>query len=217
MLFLNKLKNKILGVTHHFPNQKYKIDYAFTCGGVDFFEMNDIFNMPYQRALKATAAYEEIRMKCTYEYLQWYQKAIANELGGTKFGMKNAAKIQTLNAQLGERLSKWAIDLNHVYRLASIVYFDKSEKPEVYDFKYADEKIALWKKENVNDFFLQLPIKRLIPFIADAEVNLKTYSEIIKQMSMIHLDSVRGSLSDSQKTQFNAYVSSLYAEETSPN
>lgn len=216
-LRLNKLKNKLLGVTRHFPDQKYKIDYAFTSGQVDYFEMNDIFNMPYQRALKATAAYEEIRMKCTYEYLDWYQKAIANELGGTKFGLKNAARIQTLNAQLGERLSKWAIDLNHVYRLASIVYFDKSEKPEVYDFKYADEKIKLWKKEGIDVFFSQVAIQKLIPSLKSSEINFQVYSEVIKLMETLHLESLEQSLSVQQKIKFKDYVSSLYATETQQN
>lgn len=215
---LGKIVNKIRGIYHRFPNQKYPIKYAFTCGGIDYYEMDDIFNLPYQRALKATAAYEEIRMKCTYEYLLWYQKAVQEELSGTKFTMKNAARVQMLNAQLGERLSKWAIDLSHVYRLASIVYFDKSEKPEVYDFKYADEKIAHWKKsEDMNAFFLRQPIQRLIPFLKDSGLNFQIYSEIINQLKTLHLDTVQGSLSEQQRKQFTGWRLRSSAMEMQPN
>jgi hypothetical protein len=46
---------------------------------------------------------------------------------------------------LAQRL-KLPKDTELLYKLASVVYFDKEESPEVYDFEYAKKKIAFWKE-----------------------------------------------------------------------
>lgn len=211
-LWLNKFTNRIMGVYHKFPDTRYPVKYAFTVGGVDYYEFDDIFNLPYQRALKAMSAYEEIRMKCTFEYLKWHVVAIENNLVAAR-DVKgkvviNLLKIHELNSLLKQRLENWVIDLNHTYRLASIVYFDKSENPQEYDFKYANEKIAHWKKHETMDvFFSKVPIQKLIPFIKGFDMNFQIYSEVIKQMETADLAKISENLSDKQRKMFTEWQS----------
>ena len=54
-------------------------------------------------------------------------------------------KIKSLNDILKGRL-KWHVDTDILYKLASIVFFEKGEDPRTYDFKYNAEKIEFWKQ-----------------------------------------------------------------------
>lgn len=218
---INKFTNWLMGIYHKFPNTKYPVKYAFTVGGIDYYQFDDIFNLPYERALKCLTAYEEIRMKCTYEYLTWHAKAMDNLIRGlnTKNStIVNLAEMSKLNNNLRQRLEQWVIDLRHAERLASIVFFDKNENPAKYDFKYANEKIAHWRKHNTMDvFFSHVAIQTLIPFLKNADMNFQVYSEVIKQFEAIHLKDISLNLSEEQRKDFINSQSGSFATETSQN
>jgi hypothetical protein len=164
--------------------------------------------MPYQRALKCLTAYEELRMKCTHEYLSWHVKAVENALRGSEGKgsvVVNLNELSTLNNNLKQRLEQWVIDLNLAYRLASIVFFDKTENPVDYDFKYGNEKIEHWKKHNTMDvFFSKVPIQRLLPFLKDLEMNLEIYSVVVEQLKDMQRKDILRNLSEAQKKTFTA-------------
>lgn len=180
----NYIKNKLT----RFPKDiKYPIEEAFTMNGRTFYKYSDSFNVPYERGLKAVVFYEESRMKITYEYMQKHVEAVDKILGANKI---NVFKIKELNDILKERLT-WHVDTEILYKLASIVYFEKSENPTTYDYKYNSEKIEFWKKhKTVEDFFLQAPLLELLPFLKDLEMNLKSYSEITEALNQIHSEKV---------------------------
>lgn len=221
MKWINKLTNKLMGIYHKFPDTKYKVKYAFTVGGIDYYEFDDIFNMPYQRALKCLTAYEELRMKCTHEYLTWHVKAMENALKGSEGKASvivNLNEIATLNNNLKQRLEQWVIDINLAYRLASIVFFDKDEDPSNYDFKQGNEKIEHWKKHNTMDvFFSKVAIQRLLPFLKDLDMNLAIYSEVVEQFRDMQHKDISRNLSATQRKTFTASQSASSVTETQQN
>ncbi len=177
-----------------FPKDiQYPIEEAFSIDGRTFYRFKDYFNIPYERGLKTITFYEEVRMKITYEYMQQHVEAVDKVLKSQKI---DVYKLKNLNDILKERLT-WYVDTDILYKLASIVFFEKSEDPRTYDFKYNAEKIEFWKKHSsVTDFFLQTPLLELMPFIAELEQNLATYSAITKELTKMHSDTVTSILSE---------------------
>jgi len=181
--FFKKLFKREFNWKKYFPSEKHIIEKAFEVGGVQYYQFTDIFNLPYERGLYSLAVYEETRMKCDAEYLQKHYKATKKILSADKIDI---FKINALNEQLNERLSM-SFDVDLLYKLASIVFFDKKENPALYDLEYCTRKIEHWKKhKGVADFFLQQPLRDLIPYLDTVEVDLDTYSELNTSLDKIH-------------------------------
>ena len=168
-----------------FPRQKHIINEAFSIAGVEYYQFNDVFNLPYERGLMALAIYEETRMRCSREYLAKHVDTIRKILNSEKI---NLFSINQLNEQMSERLNL-ALDVDLLYRLASVVFFDKNENPTIYEPEYCQKKIEFWKKhKGVADFFLQMPLLELIPFLQNADFDLSTYSQMNQELNKIHSD-----------------------------
>jgi hypothetical protein len=189
---------------------------AFTVGGVDYYELENIFNLPYQRALEAIAIYEENRMKITYEYLKAHTKAIDNIFALQRFGLKEFAKLNQLNEQMKERLD-FVVDTDLVYKLASVVYFTKDENPYTYDGKVAMDKIKNWKASaGVNDFFLSKPIINLLPYLKDCDMNFQVYSAVTDSATVKHLENILLNLSAEQKEIYTDKLFQSFAKVMQP-
>jgi len=169
-----------------FPLSKHVIQFAFRSGGIDYFQMNDVFNLPYQRGLEAIHAYEELEMRCDKNYLMEHAKVIDEIVNGTRIGLPELERIRMANDQLRQRLD-WVVVPDQVYKLASIIYFDASESPTHYELGYAREKIKRWKEnDDVDAFFLQKPIQELVPFLKGFSGNFTTYSNLIQAVDKHH-------------------------------
>jgi hypothetical protein len=147
--------------------------------GVDYFRHNDVFNMPYERGFMALAAYEECRMGVNREYLEAHTSRVREILTSQKVDI---FEVHKLNEQLKERML-FVADADLLYKLASVVFFDKKENPLIYEPEYNRRKIEFWKKhKGVADFFLQMPLKKLIPFLNISETDLKAYLVATKKI-----------------------------------
>lgn len=177
---------------------KYVIKEAFTIAGRTFYMFDDVFNIPYERGLKALVYYEEFRMRITKEYLAKHIEAMDKMLSDPqKIDIGNIAK---LNNQLKERL-ELIIEPELLYKLASVVFFDDKEKPYAYDFGYAEKKIKFWKENaSAHSFFLETPLVNLIPYLKLSGTNMDTYTEIVEKINRIHLASLSDILSVNKKT-----------------
>lgn len=168
--------------------EKYRIEYAFTCSGTKYYRFADITNLPYERGLMALVAYNELDMRCSRDFLIRYQGAIDDILHQQKIDI---FKIQQLNELLKQRL-RMPTDVDLLYKLASICFFDKSENPAVYEPAYAEKKIAKWRKDKgVRDFFMQTPLLELMPFLKSVNTDLDTFSELQKEIKMTHSECLR--------------------------
>jgi hypothetical protein len=170
-----------------FPGQKHVIVPAFTIAGEEYYQFDDVFNLPYERGLTALVFYEETRMRCSREYLEKHVEVVRNVLRSNKIDI---FRLNQLNEQMSERL-KLSLDVDLLYKLASIVFFDRHENPVLYDADYCRKKMEFWKKHRgVSDFFLQKPLTELIPFLKNADFDLGTYSRMNTELNRIHSENL---------------------------
>lgn len=192
---LFKIQQKIRTWKHNrrdpkkvFPNSVHIISHAFTVAGVDYYQFDDVFNIPYERGLMSLAIYEETRMNCTKEYLDQHIEVMYELLRSSEIDI---FKINQLNEQLRERLNI-SFNVSLLYKLASVVFFDKNENPSLYEPEYCDKKIEFWKEhKGIQDFFFQKPIVELIPFLRNVDFDLGTYSDMIEEIDKIHSERLR--------------------------
>lgn len=181
--------HRLFGKTK-FPGVEYQTKYAFTVGGVDYYEMDDLINAPYERGVTCLTYYSEFNQRVDRDYLLKHTEAVDKALEmvpGKPVGVTDAA---LLNRNLKDRLA-WIIDGDLAYKLASVVFFDKNENPTVYDPKYNADKIAFWKKEaSVKEFFFSVPMLRLIPFLKGYEENLETYLMVTEKLKSQYLNDI---------------------------
>lgn len=168
--------------------EKYRIEYAFTCGGTKYYRFADITNLPYERGLMALTVYNEVEMRCSRQFLLHYADSIDKLLHDKKIDI---FKVNQLNEMLKQRLTM-PTDTDLLYKLASVCFFDKSENPAVYEPDYAEKKIAQWRKDKgVRDFFMQKPLVELMPFLQSVDTDLDTYSAMCEELNKMHLECLR--------------------------
>lgn len=165
--------------------EKYRIEYAFTSGGTKYYRFAEITNLPYERGLQALYIYNQIEMRCSRDFLKKYTETVEKVLRGKDIDIYS---LNQLNEVLKQRL-EMPCDVDLLYQLASVAFFDKTENPAVYEQAYAEKKIAKWRKDKeVVAFFTQQPLRELMPFLANVGVDLTTYSELNAQLNRIHSD-----------------------------
>ena len=182
---INKLIEKYKRSRSIFPKSEYVIEWKFNVGGRDYYGFADLDNLPYKRGLMAVSIYNELDMRCSREYLLKHTKAIETLLKGQEIDI---FKINQLNEQMKQRLSL-NTDVELMYKVAAVAYFDKNEIPEGYDQAYCEKKIEHWKKHlGVADFFLSQPLMELIPYCRNVDVDLDSFSLLNEKLNEIHLD-----------------------------
>lgn len=191
---------------------KHKIKPVFIHDGVQYFQFEDPFNIAVGRGMAASEFYNEFAMRCSREYLQAHCTALNNCLNNQK--AVELTKVAKLTNQLQERLDL-IFDVELLYKLASVIYFDENESPYEYDFKYNLEKIAKWKKLKLSDFFLSVPLQDIIPLTNLSEADLNLYTSISKKINHQHLKDISTMLSGKDKSRdFFKTIASQYSMDT---
>lgn len=189
-MLLMGLLDRIFGKKDMFPKIEYVIKEAFTVKGRTFYQMDDTFNLPYERGAACIRIYGEFNMRVDRDFLVKHVEAIENLLQFIPGKAMDITEVVKLNRQLKDRLN-WIIDADLAYKLASVVYFDKNEDPSKYDGKYNQEKIAFWKKEMAaKEFFFMQPLQSLIPFLKEYEQNFQTFLTVTDQLKSNYLESI---------------------------
>jgi hypothetical protein len=173
---------------------EHRIIEAFEVKGVKYFRFDcEVGNMPYQRGLEALVFYEQVRMRCTREYLQEHIKALDTLLRSSKIDIY---KINQLNRNLNDRVN-WVVESDSLYNLASVVFFDATESPYHFDHDYNKKKVEKWKQygNELNDFFLQKPLETFIPFLATSNENLQPYLKVVEELNREQMKLIRAILS----------------------
>ena len=159
------------------------IEFAFKSGGSKFFMYKDVANMPPVRAFAVYDIVKEFEMKCDAKYLTEFKEAMEAVVNSDKnFTRTNVAKLVS---NFGERINA-TIDTDMLYKLASVAFFYKNEDTTKYDYAIAAEKIKLWKKEDMNSFFLTIPLKHLIDFSEFSNFDFQTYSIALQELKETH-------------------------------
>lgn len=170
-----------------FPNSRHIIEYAFSIKDQHYFKFSEHLNLPYERALSCLVFYKELDMNVDRDFLKQHCDAIDKILLGNPI---DVFKIKNLNDLMVQRLNL-PKDPELMYKLASVVYFDQSESPEVYEYMHGKKKIDFWKENTtLTDFFLSKPLRELIPYIDYAGENIETFSRMVEEKKKTHLAKV---------------------------
>lgn len=183
--FRRKLKSFLV-------ENQYKVVEAFRLEGVTYYMFEDQFNLPAGRGLCALTIYEEFNMRTTREYLEAHVRATELLLNSNPIKLTAIAQI---NQNLKERLNL-ALFPDHIYKLASVVFFDETESYYNYNYAYNAKKIEKWKAAGGTlDFFLRTPLKDLIPSLKLPEQNAEHYFQTAEAVDHLHQQDLQEVLS----------------------
>lgn len=178
-------------------HEKYNIVPAFEFEGETYYMHADPTNLLAGRGLVSLVFMEELLTRCDVDYLTQYVAAMKKVVNNGQ--SIDVYKLVRLNLDLEERINFQAAIPDHVYKLASVVFFTKNESAFKYDFKEGMRKVEKWKAtEGMYDFFLQTPLKQLIPSLSLPENNSKEFLEVLVKIHETHLANLQGILSSSQ-------------------
>lgn len=177
-IFKHKLKPYLV-------DSKYRVIPAFSIGGTDYWMFESTTEVPTGRFFAAMGIYVEMEMNCDKEYLTSHCKAMDKLLSDNK--KISLQHIMQLNMNLKERLGLMPFP-EFIYKLASVIFFDKSESLYSYDYDYAKLKIEKWKATGGSlDFFSRTPLKELVPSLSLPEKDTQTYLNVSKLITETHL------------------------------
>jgi hypothetical protein len=184
---INWIKSKLKREPRFKNYPELRAVFAFSSGGVDYFELEDSNDLNQGRGFAALNYYKELSMSCTRPFLVAHTTAIDKIVRNPK--TIDIIEVAKLNLQLKER-TELIIDSLTPYKVASVIFFDKTENPYSFDYAYALKKIEKWKKESVSSFFLQQPLKSLIPSSLWSEENLESYMKIAREIDLEHYQTI---------------------------
>lgn len=166
-MFFSRLNKKTLLDKHD------GLAHAFTSGGVRFYQYQDDFSMPADRALSAMDIYEEVNQRIDREYLESYLTTLELLLNNGK--LVDAANLTRLAKERMNHIANGQL----LMKLATVVYIAEWENPTRYSLEDADKKIAHWQKhDDVQRFFLRQPIAKYIPSFESANTNTLQYLKV---------------------------------------
>lgn len=166
-------------------NDKYRVIKAFRYRGDDYWCFDNAFDMPTARAWAASNYYIELEMRVDVDYLKLHLEAVDKILSDPK--KINIGALALIHNNLKERLS-FAPFPEHIYKLASVVYFTKEESPYSYDSLYNEKKIKRWKEDpEALAFFLNGPLQALVPYIGQQGELSRTYFQTMERVTESHL------------------------------
>jgi len=171
-------------VKSYMVDSQYKAVEAFRFKGTTYYMFDDQYKLPTGRGLCALTIMEEFAMRCTREYLELHTRAMEKLFSDPK--KINIQAMVIINKNLQERLNL-AVFPDHIYKLASVVFFDKTESYYNYDYAYNLKKIERWKAAGGTlDFFLKTPLRDLIPSLKLPEENAEHYFQVATQVDQMH-------------------------------
>jgi hypothetical protein len=164
----------------------FRIIPAFELKGEIYYMHEDPLNTCTGRGLTAMMFMEELVMRCSANYLQLHVEALDKLFSDSQ--RINLPMVMRLHSNMKERINLTIAFPEHVYKMASVVFFTKDESPYNYDGKYNEKKIADWKQApGMYDFFLQTPLKELMPFLQLPEASSKDYLKVAEKINLMHL------------------------------
>lgn len=187
------IKQKPKAAKVYFADTEHRVIPAFECGGVTYYRFEDLNKAPSLRAVMAMQYYREMQQCVDQQYLEDYIidcEKIFNSSRVDIYKLKQFLDFLKMRTKI--------FDLELVYRLASVIFFDERENMYNYDYTYNTAKIAKWKKDStIESFFLSEPIRNLAPFLNGTDVNLAEYYrqvESIKEAEKVEREKILGTI-----------------------
>ncbi len=169
------------------PKVDYPITLAFTAeDGTEYWEFSDPLNIPADRGNNVLTYFKELELGVTRADLKVYLEAIRKVLTPMPGKGINLGTISILTQQL-EQKCDMQVEVDVLWKIASVVYFDASENPGGYDYDYAKKKIEKWKNDFTIDVFFSISrMFKYMPHSKLSEENIKTFSTLAAEIKAIH-------------------------------
>lgn len=154
------------------PDFKTLVEYAFTVNGVEYFEFKTLLDMPTLRYKKVMELIREAEMSLkSVDLVKYLEKSISFLEKG------ELAKSIVIQNSISALASQF-METDTYYRLFSAVFFTLDEDISDYDYDYNEQKIELFKKEKIDDFFFREPMKRYLPQTNISPKDLEVFSKL---------------------------------------
>lgn len=128
---------------------EHEVELAFTIAGKKFYRFANEFNMPTCRYQAYVDVVEEIDQRVDREYLGVLFTALEDACNTGR--IIDIAHMISIAKQKLEQVSHYSM----LYKLAAVIYFEKSENLSRYDALTAARKIDFWREnqEGIDSFF----------------------------------------------------------------
>lgn len=156
------------------PDFKRLTEYAFEIDGQEFYHFKNYLDMPARRFQKMNEFIAEVEMRITRddlaEYLSICKEAINKGKMTDLIGI-----IQGIEYRLDQ-----FIETDTYYRLFSCAFFTLDEDITDYDYDLNETKIALFKSQPIDSFFLNYPMSEYLPQMDISKEDLQTFLKMSK-------------------------------------
>jgi hypothetical protein len=184
----------------------HTVEFAFTIGGVDYYQHKDIFDMSCLRAFEALQIFDEWEQRTTKDKLLLFIEAMKAAISG-KDNKIDLNRIHELLFRLEER-TKWPIETSELaFKMGAVVYFDATEDPMKYNELKARQKIKFWKEHDAEGFFLYAPLRNLLKLPNIPPQDLLGSLIVLRKMDDLHLKMLRENLPQTSKPKKNSSLS----------
>jgi len=158
LFWIKNAKNTVVKI----DSTPHEVELAFEIKGRRFYRFANEFNMPVCRYQAYMDVAEEIDQRIDREYLSALFETLETACNAGR--IVDIAHMISIAKQKLEQVSHYSL----LYKLAAVIYFEKSENLERYDALTAARKIEFWKKnqESISDFFLQTRMHDFAPFLS---------------------------------------------------
>jgi hypothetical protein len=174
----------------------HEIELVFTSEGVEYFRFVNEFKIPYERAMAAMDIYAEYDERMEAKQHKDAYKSIIEYC--KKGDLVAAAQEATFCIERMDNITN--IDL--MYKLLSVLCFDKGENCYSYDYEYNEKKIKLWKKDkDIQGFFLKTPLADHLPSFDGSSLNIQSYTLEQRKQLLNHLRNRLSMLSEGSKNK----------------
>lgn len=169
-------------------------------------------NLSTHRAIACLPLYSEMESRTSRDFQVATADAILKALtpsskNGSNFQLNIPSAIQY--AQTLKERAEYIFEPVTLMKLASVVYFDATEDPDIYDAKYGAKKIKRWSSDPTL-FFSLTPIAELIPYSPKRDVDIRTYLLTLLKVIGFQLDNL---LSNISSRELNSKVISSLKQE----
>jgi hypothetical protein len=167
--------------TIHHPSLAGQTEVAFEAGLIKFYRFKDEYRMPIGRYKYVYKRFKEADLRMTRETMQEYLKQIEEALNGTKKQINLSTALRLIY-----NMKTWLtipFEPEAVKRLAAVTFFTEDEDLSTFDEKKGQEKIKLWERNKVHDFFSTAPIGALLNVNSSSITSLEEYLTEIQEIT----------------------------------
>lgn len=172
--------------TMNHPSLLGQTELAFEAGLIKYYRFKEEYRMPIGRYKYVYKRFKEADLRMTREIILAYLDRMEKAIDGSTSNRSISPVIRDIY-----NMRSWLtipFEPEAVKRLAAVTFFTEDEDLSTFDEKKGQEKIKLWERNKVHDFFTTAPIGALLNVsnssITSLEESLTEIVEITKALTL---------------------------------